>query len=32
LLFFIFPSPNSWNIFNRYHFCIYIHVYTFCAL
>jgi hypothetical protein len=20
--------PNSWNSFNRYHFCIYIHVYT----
>jgi hypothetical protein len=23
------PSPDSWNSFNRYHFCIYIHVYTF---
>jgi hypothetical protein len=27
------PSPNSWNSFNRYHFCIYIHVYTlFCTV
>jgi hypothetical protein len=23
--------PNSWNSFNRYHFCIYIHVYTLFA-
>jgi hypothetical protein len=29
LLSFILPSPHSWNSFNRYHFCIYIHVYTF---
>jgi hypothetical protein len=27
------PSPDSWNSFNRYHFCIYIHVlHTFCTL
>jgi hypothetical protein len=25
------PSPDSWNSFNRYHFFIYIHVYTFFA-
>jgi hypothetical protein len=29
LLPFIFPSPDSWNRFNRYHFYIYMHVYTF---
>jgi hypothetical protein len=23
--------PDSWNSFNRYHFCIYIHVNTFFA-
>jgi hypothetical protein len=23
--------PDSWNYFNRYHFCIYIHVYTLFA-
>jgi hypothetical protein len=23
------PSLDSWNSFNRYHFCIYMHVYTF---
>jgi hypothetical protein len=28
---FIPPSPDSWNSFNRYHFCIYMHVYTFFA-
>jgi hypothetical protein len=22
-----FPHPDSWNSFNRYHFCIYICVY-----
>jgi hypothetical protein len=22
-------SPNSWSSFNKYHFCIYIHVHTF---
>jgi hypothetical protein len=26
------PLPNSWSSFNRYHFCIYMHVYTFFAL
>jgi hypothetical protein len=26
------PLPYSWNSFNRYHFCIYIHVYTLFAL
>jgi hypothetical protein len=26
--FFILSSPNSWNSFTRYHFSIYIHVYT----
>jgi hypothetical protein len=26
------PSPNFWNIFTRYHFCIYIHMYRFFAL
>jgi hypothetical protein len=26
------PSPNPWNSFNRYHFIIYIHVYTVFAL
>jgi hypothetical protein len=26
------PSPDFWNPFNRYHFCIYIHVYTLFAL
>jgi hypothetical protein len=25
------PSPGSWNSFNRCHFCIYMHVYTFFA-
>jgi hypothetical protein len=25
-------SPNSWNSFNRYHFCIHIHVNTVFAL
>jgi hypothetical protein len=25
-------SSNSWNIFNTYHFCMYIHVYTSFAL
>jgi hypothetical protein len=29
---FITSSPHSWNTFNRYHFCIYIHVYTVFAL
>jgi hypothetical protein len=29
LLSFIPSSPDSWNSFNRYHFCIYMHVYTF---
>jgi hypothetical protein len=29
---FIPPFPNSWNSFNGYHFCIYIHVYLFFAL
>jgi hypothetical protein len=28
LLSFIPPSPNFWNSFNRYYFCIHIHVYT----
>jgi hypothetical protein len=28
---FIFLSPKSWNSFKRYHFCIYIYVYTFLA-
>jgi hypothetical protein len=23
------PLPDSWSIFSRYHFCIYIHVHTF---
>jgi hypothetical protein len=26
------PLPDSWNSFNRYHFCIYIHVYTLFPL
>jgi hypothetical protein len=26
------PTPNYWSSFNRYHFCIYIHVDTFFAL
>jgi hypothetical protein len=26
------PLPLSWNSFNRYHVCIYIHVYTLFAL
>jgi hypothetical protein len=26
------PSPDSWNSFNRYHFCIHINVYTLFAL
>jgi hypothetical protein len=25
-------SPDSWNSFNRHHFCIYIHVYTLFVL
>jgi hypothetical protein len=25
------PSPHSWDSFNRYHFYIYIHVYTVFA-
>jgi hypothetical protein len=25
------PSPDSWNSFSRYHFCIYTHVYTLFA-
>jgi hypothetical protein len=25
------PTPGSWSSFNRYHFCIYIHVYSFCT-
>jgi hypothetical protein len=25
------PSTDSWNSFNRYHFCIYIHMYTLFA-
>jgi hypothetical protein len=25
------PPPDSWNRLNRYHFCIYTHVYTFFA-
>jgi hypothetical protein len=29
---FIPPSPKSWNSFNRYHFCIYIPVYTVFAM
>jgi hypothetical protein len=29
---FIPPSPHYRNGFNRYHFCIYIHVYTFFVL
>jgi hypothetical protein len=29
---FIPSSPHSWNSFNRYHFSIYIHVYTVFAL
>jgi hypothetical protein len=29
---FIPPSPDSWNRFNMYNFCIYIHVYTLFAL
>jgi hypothetical protein len=28
---FISPFPHSWNSFNRYHFSIYIHVYTVFA-
>jgi hypothetical protein len=24
-----FPPPNSWISFNRYHFCIFLHVHTF---
>jgi hypothetical protein len=28
---FIPLSLDSWNRFNRYHFCIYIHIYTFFA-
>jgi hypothetical protein len=24
-------SPDSWNSFNKYHLCIYMHVYTFFA-
>jgi hypothetical protein len=28
---FISSSPNSWSSFNRYHCCIYIHVYTLFA-
>jgi hypothetical protein len=32
LLSFISPSPNSWNSFNRYHFCIYIRVHIFCTI
>jgi hypothetical protein len=28
----ITPSPDSWNSFNRYHFCIYIRVYTLFPL
>jgi hypothetical protein len=27
-----YPTPNSWNSFNRYHFSIYIHVYILIAL
>jgi hypothetical protein len=26
--YFISPFPNSWNIFNRYHFSIYVHAWT----
>jgi hypothetical protein len=22
------PPPDSWNCFNRYHFCVYIHLHT----
>jgi hypothetical protein len=29
--FFPSPSSDSWNSFNRYHFCMYIHVYTLFA-
>jgi hypothetical protein len=29
LLSFILLSPDSWHSFNKYDFCIYIHVYTF---
>jgi hypothetical protein len=29
---FILLSPHSWNSFNRYHFSIYIHVYTVFAV
>jgi hypothetical protein len=32
LLCFIPSPPDSWNSFNRYHFCIYLHVYTSFAL
>jgi hypothetical protein len=28
----LFPSPHSWNSFNRSHFSIYIHVYSVFAL
>jgi hypothetical protein len=28
---FILPFLNSWNSFSRYHFCIYMHVYTYFA-
>jgi hypothetical protein len=29
----LFPPPHFWNCFNRYHFSIYIHVYTaFCTI
>jgi hypothetical protein len=31
-LLFILPPLDSWKSFNRYHFCIYIHVYAFFAL
>jgi hypothetical protein len=31
-LLYLLLLPHSWNNFNRYHFCICIHVYTFLAL
>jgi hypothetical protein len=30
-LLFYHPSPDSWNSFNRYHFYVHLHVYTFFA-
>jgi hypothetical protein len=31
-LFFIPPPPDSWNSYNRYHYCIFMYVHTFFAL